>query len=187
MAKNPFKVGDTVIEPSLGVCIVQGIRPMTVDGMEEEYFIFQAPTARVMVPRSKLTKRGIRRPMTKDDIKKINNTLRVPVTPTRGDARTQYLEYQQTLKSGDPTKISKLLRGLFILDQTDDLKGKEKELMASARQFLVEEIHFIKGTPKTQVVIDINENLKTMYKKKLQKEKDEKDKKDVKSEKKKKK
>ena len=110
--------------------------------------------------------------MSKDDIKRVTNTLKVPVSPVRGDARTQYLEYQETLKSGDPTRISKLLRSLFILDQTDELKGKEKELMEQARKFLVEEITFIRGTPKTQIVSDIEDNLKAMYKKKMQKDKE---------------
>lgn len=172
MAATHIKVGDTVVEPSIGVCRVQGIRQMVVDGATEDYFIFQAPTAKVLVPRSQLMKRGIRKPMTKDDIKKVNTTLRAPVTPVRGEARSQYLEYQETLKSGDPTRISKLLRNLFILDQTDELKGKEKELMEQAKKFLIEEITFIKGTPKTKVSAEIDESLKQMYKKKVTKERE---------------
>lgn len=172
MSISVLKVGDTVVEPSIGICRVQGIRRMVVDGHTEEYYIFQAPTAQVLVPASQLEKRGIRRPMSKDDIKKIAGTLKVPVTPIRGDARAQYLDYQETLKSGDPTRISKLLRSLFILDQSDDLKGKEKELMEQARKFLVEEITFIKGSPKTKVLNDINESLRAMYKKKVQKERE---------------
>lgn len=161
-----------MVEPSIGVCRVQGIRQMTVDGVMEDYYIFQAPTAKVMVPRSQLAKRGIRRPMTKDDIKKVNTALRSPTTPTRGEARSQYLEYQEILKSGDPTRISKLLRNLFILDQTDELKGKEKELMEQARTFLIEEISFINGAPKSKVSAEIEDSLGQMYKKKVTKEKE---------------
>ncbi len=169
---RPFRIGDTVVEPTLGICRVQGIRNMTVDDINEDYYVFQSAQASVMVPSSQLIKRGIRKPMSKEDIRKMTNTLRSPVTPVRGDARTQYLEYQATLKSGDPTRISKLLRNLFILDQNDELKGKEKELMEKARTFLVEEITFIQGTPKTQISGDIDDSLKQMYKKKLTKEKD---------------
>ena len=162
MNATPFRVGDTVVEPTIGICRVQGIRRMVVDGQAEEYFIFQSPTAKVLVPASQLKKRGVRKPMSKDEIKKIAGTLRVPVTPTRGDARAQYLDYQETLRSGDPNRISKLLRSLFILDQSDDLKGKEKELMEQARKFLVEEFTFIKGAPKTIVLNDINDRLRDM-------------------------
>jgi len=172
MAAATFKVGDTVVEPSIGVCQIQGIRQMIVDGSNEDFFIFQATNARVMVPRSQLEKRGIRRPMSKDDVKKVTLMLRMPVTPSRGDARAQYLEYQDTLRSGDPARISKLLRKLFILDQSDDLKGKEKELMEQARKFLVEEITYIEGASKTKITNDINESLRMMYKKKVKKEKE---------------
>lgn len=161
-----------MVEPSIGVCRVQGIRQMTVDGISEDYYIFQAPTAKVMVPRSQVAKRGIRRPMTKDDVKKVNTTLRSPINPVRGEARSQYLEYQEILKSGDPTRISKLLRNLFILDQTDELKGKEKELMEQARMFLIEEISFINGAPKSKVSTDIEDSLGQMYKKKMTKDKE---------------
>lgn len=169
---NTIKIGDTVIEPTIGICKVTGIRQMVVDNQQEDYFIFEGPNAQVMVPRSQIKKRGIRKPMDADAIKKVNTALKTPVNPTRGDARTQYLEYQEILKSGDPTRISKLLRQLFILEQTDDLKGKERELMEKARQFLIEEITFIQGDSKTKVGNDINEHLKSMYKKKAKKDKE---------------
>lgn len=171
--ETSLRVGETVVEPTIGICTVAGIREMKVDGNQEDYFIFQSQSARVMVPRSQLSRRGIRRPMSKDDIKKLTNTLKVPVSHVRGDAREQYLEYQEILRSGDPTRISKLLRKLFILNQSDDLKGKEKELMEQARKFLVDEIMFIEGGSKTKTVSDIDECLRAMYKKKIQMDKEE--------------
>ncbi|MBN1902785.1 hypothetical protein JW926_15780, partial [Candidatus Sumerlaeota bacterium] len=66
-----FKVNETVVEPTVGICQLEGIRRMAVDGKEENYYIFKASNSRVLVPRSQIDKRGIRRPMTKDDVKKI--------------------------------------------------------------------------------------------------------------------
>ncbi len=167
MTMHQFKVGDTVVEPSIGICRIQEVRRITVDGGVEEYFIFQGPHAKVMVPQSQLVKRGIRKPMSKDDVRKVTGALRVPVAMHRGDARAQYLEYQDTMRSGDPTRISKLLRRLFVLDQSDNLKGKEKELMEQALRFLVDEITFIQGASKTKITGDIHESLRLMYKKKI--------------------
>lgn len=172
MSDTSFHVGDIVVEPTLGICRIQGIQPRSVDGRSEDYFVFQAASARVMVPRSQLEKRGIRLPMSKEEIKKLTNGLKIPVAPSRGDAREEYLEYQEILRSGDPARISKLLRKLFLLEQADDLKGKEKELMEQARKFLVEEITFIQGTSKTKTLGDINENLRQMYKRKLKKDRE---------------
>lgn len=171
MAAPDFRMGDTVVEPTLGICKVQGIRQMSVDGQLEDFFILEGAQARVLVPRSQLVRRGVRSPLTKEEVKKIHISLRVPVNPSRGNAREEYLEYQESLKSGDPVRISKLLRKLFLLDQTSDLKGKEKELMELARKFLVDEITFIGGESKTKITNEINDNLRMMQKRKLKMEK----------------
>ncbi len=168
----PFKLGETVVEPTIGICSVAGMRRMKVDGVEEDYYIFQAGNAKVMVPKSQLPKRGIRRPMTKDEVKKIVALLKTPVSPNRNDARMQYTNYRDVMKSGDPQKITRLLRDLFTLDQFDELKGKEKEIMEQAKKFLCDEITFIRGASKTQIMESINEALRQMYKRKVQKDKE---------------
>lgn len=168
-----FKIGDTVVEPTIGICNVEGIRRMTVDGQTKEYYVFHAPNnTTVLVPKTQIEKRGVRKPMSKDDSKKILASLKVPTSPNRNDARMQYSAYREILNSGDPGKISKLLRDLYTLDQTNELKGKEREIMEQARKFLVDEITFIRGDAKNKVVDDIGESLKQMYKKKVQKDRE---------------
>jgi RNA polymerase-interacting CarD/CdnL/TRCF family regulator len=76
------------------------------------------------------------------------------------------------MNSGDPSKISKLLRDLYTLDQTNELKGKEREIMEQARKFLVDEITYIRADAKNKVTDDITESLKQMYKKKVQKDRE---------------
>jgi len=165
-----FRVGDTVVEPTIGICLIEGIRRMTVDSIEEDYFVFHSPTARVMVPRSQLRKRGIRKPMTITEIKKLYSTLKMPVSPVRGDARQMYLNYREIIKSGDPQKICRLVRDLFVLDQMDELKGKEKEIMQQAMSFLLEEILFVTDESKTKIRAGIDDCLAKMYKKKQDKD-----------------
>jgi len=165
-----FQVGDTVVEPTLGICKVEGVRRMTVDGQTEDYYIFLSGKARVMVPKSQVEKRGIRKPMTDADIKKMYATLRTPVSPARGDARQMYLNYRDIIKSGDPIRICRLIRELHILSETDDLKGKEKEIMEQAMEFLVNEMLFVTDESKTKVRRNIEECLGKMYEKKVDKE-----------------
>lgn len=167
-----YKIGETLVEPTVGVCQLEGIRRIFMDGKEENYYIFKAQNARVLVPKSQLNKRGIRTPMTKEDIKKIFAFLKIPVSPTRSDARIQYMSYRNVMKSGDPQKITKLLRDLYTLDQLDELKGKEREIMDQARRFLCDEIAFVREASKTSIMERINDSLRTMYKKKVQKERE---------------
>lgn len=170
--QGELRIGETVVEPTLGICIVEGVKSMIVDGQNEIFYIFESGNAKVMVPRSQIAKRGIRRPMTREDVKKVYTLLKQPVSPSRGDARTQYLNYRDILKSGNPQKITKLLKDLYTLDQSDDLKGKEKEIMEQAKKFLVDEITFVRDLPKTKAMDEISDSLRQMYKRKVTKEKD---------------
>jgi CarD family transcriptional regulator len=167
-----FQVGETVVEPSVGVCRIEGIKSQIIDGKQEDYYIFNSGTAKVYVPMSQIERRGVRRPMTRDEIKKIYAQLKMPVSPARNDARLQYLSYREVMKSGEPVKISKLLRELFMLDKMDELKGKEKEIMEQAKKFLVDEIAFIREDPKAKVLEDIQGCLDAMYKRKVTKDKE---------------
>jgi len=81
-----------------------------------------------------------------------------------------YLNSRDTIKSGDPQKICKLIRDLFVLNETDELKGKEKEILDQAIMFLVDEIVFVTEESKTKVRTEIDECLSRMYKKKQDKE-----------------
>ena len=170
MGQVEFAPGDTVVEPTIGICRVEGVCSKTIDGVTEEYYIFSSEKARVMVPKSQLPKRGIRKPMTDEGVKKVYNLLKMPVSPSRGDARQMYLNYREIIKSGDPVKICKLIRDLYVLDETDELKGKEKEIMEQAMSFLVEEILYVSQESKTKVRRDIEECLSKMYKKKVDKD-----------------
>lgn len=167
-----FNIGETVIEPTNGICTMEGMRRMRVDGQDMTVYIFQAANAKVYVPAEQIENRNIRRPMSRDDVKKVLASLKQPVSPNRDDARLQYSNYREIMKSGDPMKIARLLRDLYILDQADDLKGKEKEIMDQAKKFLCDEISYIRQVSKTQVLEQINEALRQMHKKKVAKDKE---------------
>jgi RNA polymerase-interacting CarD/CdnL/TRCF family regulator len=167
-----FKIGETIIEPTNGICTMEGMRKLTVDGIEMTVYIFGAPNATIYVPSDQVEKRNIRRPMDREEVKRVLASLKQPVNPNRDDARLQYSNYRETMKSGIPMEIARLLRNLFILDQNDDLKGKEKEIMDQAKKFICDEIAYIRQVSKSQVMEQINENLRQMYKKKQARDKE---------------
>ena len=175
-----FKVGEYIVEPSLGVCTVEGVRRMTIDEKEEDYYIFQSKTgnAKVMVPKSQIDKRGVRKPMSYEEIKKMYSLLRQPIAAIREDARIQYMNYMAVMKTGDSVKITRLLRELYIHEDNDDLKGREKDIMERAKKFLCDEILHVKEKEeisRTKITEQINDSLKTMIKKKIAKEKEKKE------------
>jgi len=173
MAEMRFKTGDTVVEPTIGICTIEGVRRMDVDGRTDDYFILNPPSgsSKVYVPRHMMEKRGIRPPMDKEHVRRLLTYLKTPVQVSREDARLQYLTYRDIMKSGDPVKISRLLRELYILDQTDELKGKEKEIMEQAKTFLIEEMVYVREMSRTKAGEAIDECLRVMFKAKQEAEK----------------
>lgn len=170
-----FKTGDKVIEPTIGICEIQGIRRQEVDGKIMDLYVFAGPNnAVVLVPKHQLEKRGVRFPMSKEETKKIITSLKTPTSPDRESPHTQYTKYREILNSGDPQKISKLIRDLYILDQNNALKGKERDIMEQAKKFLIDEICYVRGESRTKVTEEIEEALRQMFKKKAQKEREEK-------------
>ncbi|MCX7767030.1 MAG: hypothetical protein N2246_10045, partial [Candidatus Sumerlaeia bacterium] len=165
-----LKIKQIVVEPTVGICEVEGVRRMTIDGVEKDFYILRSGNARVMIPTDQIERRGIRAPMSAEDIKKIFAALKVPVSPSRGNTKAQYLGYREILKSGNPQKIAKLLRDLYTLEQVDELKGKERDIMEQSRKFLCDEICYVTGQSRTKVMERINQSLKSMYKKKISKE-----------------
>ncbi len=170
-----FQIGETIIDPPNGICTMEGMRRMPADGEERTFYIFGVAAAngvRVYVPEEQIERRNIRRPMDREDVKRVLASLKQPVSPNRDDARLQYNYYRDIMKSGDPMRIARLLRDLYILDQQDDLKGKEKEIMEAAKKFLCDEISYVRQTSKSQVTEQINESLRQMYKKKQTRDKE---------------
>jgi len=177
--KDDLNIGDWVVEPTIGICQIQGIRSLKVGSVEDDFFVFYATNnTNVLVPRSQLTRRGVRRPMTLEMVKSLFRQLKQPTKPDRQEARMQYNVYREILLSGDPERISKMLRDLHSLELNNDLKGKEREMKEQAFNFLRDEIAWVrKEEDPKKAADDINESLKQMYRKKVEKEQKEKKKK----------
>lgn len=170
-----FKTGDKVVEPTIGICEIQGIRRMKVDGKETDFYVFAGPNnTTVLVPKYQIERRGVRPPMTKEEIKKVMASLKVPTSPEKDSPHNQYTKYREILNTGDPAKISRLIRDLYILDQNNALRGKEREIMELALKFLIDEICYVREESHTKIKEEIDDALRQMFKKKAQKEREEK-------------
>ena len=87
-----FNIGETVIEPTNGICTMEGMRRMKVDGQDMTVYIFQAANAKVYVPADQVESRNIRRPMSRDEVKRVladptsAAALRAAAEPFRAEA-----------------------------------------------------------------------------------------------------
>ena len=65
MKKLHFKIGETVVDPQLGLCQLQGVNQLSLDGKTELYYVLNSRETKVMIPESQVIIRGLRRPVTK--------------------------------------------------------------------------------------------------------------------------
>jgi RNA polymerase-interacting CarD/CdnL/TRCF family regulator len=76
-----FNIGETIIEPTNGICVMRGMKRMKVDGKEMTVYIFDAQSAKVFVPADQIEKRNIRRPMNREDVKRCSRPSRPRFPP----------------------------------------------------------------------------------------------------------
>ena len=161
-----FKVGEMVIEPSIGICEIKGKTLLNIDNKQEEFYIFHSGTAKVMIPKSQLKRRGIRRPIGPKEIKKVYKILSDYEEINRDVSRQQYINDMNTLKRGNVLEIARLMRTLHTVELSAELKGKEKEILSNARKAVAEELVFVTQKSKVAIGKEIDKSLAEIAKKK---------------------
>lgn len=162
-----FKVGETVVEPSIGICEIKGKTRLQIDDKVEDFFIFHSGTAKVMIPKSQLKKRGIRKPICSKEVKKIFKLLSDYKEVNRDVSRQQYINDMNILKRGNITEIATLLKSLFTVQLVTELKGKEKEIFNNAKRVVMDELMFVTKKSKAAINNEIDKALAEISKKRL--------------------
>jgi len=162
-----FSVGETVVEPSIGICEIKGKTRLQIDDKVEDFFIFHSGTAKVMIPKSQLKKRGIRKPISPKEVKKIYKLLSDYKEVSRDVSRQQYINDMNILKRGNIIEIATLLKSLYTVELVTELKGKEKEIFNNAKRVVIDELMYVTKKSKAIVNNEIDKSLAEISKKRL--------------------
>ena len=162
-----FSVGETVVEPSIGICEIKGKTRLQIDDKIEDFFIFHSGTAKVMIPKSQLKKRGIRKPISPKEVKKIYKLLSDYKEVSRDVSRQQYINDMNILKRGNIIEIATLLKSLYTVELVTELKGKEKEIFNNAKRVVMDELMYVTKKSKAIVNNEIDKSLAEISKKRL--------------------
>jgi len=162
-----FSVGETVVEPSIGICEIKGKTRLQIDDKIEDFFIFHSGTAKVMIPKSQLKKRGIRKPISPKEVKKIYKLLSDYKEVSRDVSRQQYINDMNILKRGNIIEIATLLKSLYTVELVTELKGKEKEIFNNAKRVVMDELMYVTKKSKAIVNNEIDKALAEISKKRL--------------------
>lgn len=138
-----FSVGDNAVYPGHGVGEVVAVESKEISGNRCDFYIVQIRETgmRVMVPKSGVTRVGLRPIISKEEASKVIEILKM--TDVKIDNQTwnrRYREYMEKIKTGSVYEIAEVLRDLFLLKVDKELSYGERNMLDTARKLLMKEL-----------------------------------------------
>ena len=137
-----FKIGDTVIYPQHGACVIEGIEDKTFFGETKSYLVLRAIIGEMTlsVPVDSAEKVGVRPPVGAEEVEDLVAVLskadpRVPANWSR-----RFKNHQEKLKSGDVYQVAEVVRNLAARNRDASLSAAERSMYERARLNLVSEL-----------------------------------------------
>jgi RNA polymerase-interacting CarD/CdnL/TRCF family regulator len=135
-------VGDRVVYPNQGVCLVTAIEVKEVAGQKLTFVTMRREEdgAVVMVPQAKVTAIGVRKVATAEDVEQIYSFLRSDSDKADLDWKQRARTNLDRMTQGGILGLAEVVKGLQVLSELRPLPTKERELYDNARHLLVSEV-----------------------------------------------
>ncbi|MFL5346967.1 MAG: CarD family transcriptional regulator [Hyalangium sp.] len=135
-------VGDRVVYPNQGVCVVSAIDVKEVAGQKLTFVTMRREEdgAVVMVPQAKVTAIGVRKVATAEEVEQIYSFLRSDSDKADLDWKQRARTNLDRMTAGGILGLAEVVKGLQVLSELRPLPTKERELYDNARHLLVSEV-----------------------------------------------
>ncbi len=158
-ASHQLGVGDRVVYPNQGVCVVSAIDVKEVAGQKLTFVTMRREEdgAVVMVPQAKVQAIGVRKVATPEDVERIFSFLRAETDKENLDWKQRARNNVDRMTQGGILGLAEVVKGLQELSELRPLPTKERELYDNARHLLVSEVAAALGTAEVNAedAIDI--------------------------------
>jgi RNA polymerase-interacting CarD/CdnL/TRCF family regulator len=135
-------VGDRVVYPNQGVCLVSAIDVKEVAGQKLTFVTMRREEdgAVVMVPQAKVQTIGVRKVATPEEVEQIYAFLRSDSDKADLDWKQRARTNLDRMTQGGILGLAEVVKGLQVLSELRPLPTKERELYDNARHLLVSEV-----------------------------------------------
>jgi CarD family transcriptional regulator len=135
-------VGDRVVYPNQGVCLVSAIDVKEVAGQKLTFVTMRREEdgAVVMVPQNKVTTIGVRKVASPEEVEQIYSFLRSDSDKADLDWKQRARTNLDRMTQGGILGLAEVVKGLQVLSELRPLPTKERELYDNARHLLVSEV-----------------------------------------------
>ena len=143
-------VGDRVVYPNQGVCLVSAIEVKEVAGQKLTFVTMRREEdgAVVMVPQAKVAAIGVRKVATAEEVSQIYSFLRSDSDKADLDWKQRARTNLDRMTQGGILGLAEVVKGLQVLSELRPLPTKERELYDNARHLLVTEVSAALNIPE---------------------------------------
>ena len=159
-----FKIGEVVVYPKHGVGEIVRIESMEISSIKTKFYVVKMEQAKltIRVPLDKQDEVGLRSISSKRTIDEVFKVLKLKPKIRRIMWSRRAQEYDSKIHSGDPIKISEVIRDLFRKSNQPEQSYSERQMFQVALERLAREVAAVEKTDYFQATEKIE---KTLYNK----------------------
>ena len=156
-----FKIGETVVYPKHGVGEIISIETMEIASIKTKFYIVKMEQAKltIRVPLDKQEEVGLRKISSKKIIEDVFTTLKLKPKIRRIMWSRRAQEYDSKIFSGDPIKISEVVRDLYRKNSQPEQSYSERQMFQVALERLAREVAAVEKTDYFQATEKIETTL----------------------------
>tara|TARA_E500000178_G_scaffold256302_1_gene252834 strand:- start:1889 stop:2392 length:504 start_codon:yes stop_codon:yes gene_type:complete len=156
-----FKIGEVVVYPKHGVGEITKIENMEVSNIKTTFYVVKMEQSKLIirVPLEKKDEVGLRKISSKKIIEGVYDTLKLKPKIKRIMWSRRAQEYETKIFSGDPIKISEVVRDLFRKSSQAEQSYSERQMFQVAIERLSREVAAVEKTDYYQTTEKIEQIL----------------------------
>lgn len=153
-----FHVGDKIVHPMHGAGIIDSVVVKRVNGVTRDYYVLKLPVGEmlVMIPTENCVEIGVRPVISPEEAGRLIDDLPKIEVEVDPNWNRRYRDNMLQLKSGNLSKVAKVMKSLMARDVERGLSTGERKMLHSAKQILISEIVLSEGSSYEDVEGRIN-------------------------------
>ena len=143
-----FKIGEIVVYPKHGVGEITKVETMEISNIKTNFYVVKMEQSKltIRVPLDKKNEVGLRKISSKKIIEEVYSTLKLKPKIRRIMWSRRAQEYEAKIFSGDPIKISEVVRDLFRKSSQAEQSYSERQMFQVAIERLAREVAAVEKT-----------------------------------------
>ena len=140
--RSEYKIGEVVVYPKHGVGEITKIETMEISSIKTKFYVVKMEQSKLIirVPLDKQEEVGLRKISSKKIIEEVYSTLKLKPKIRRIMWSRRAQEYETKIYSGDPIRISEVVRDLFRKNSQSEQSYSERQMFQVAIERLAREV-----------------------------------------------